>query len=265
MAGRQARPLTPAERDSLGEGLVSACRPLLAELGGNGGAVPQGSTVATHVRQILRRAGDDIVGTLHALLPWEHAARTLITQLAGSAADWAVDMLPQLAQALSGLRGLMARAWRQAGFKIRALTGELGGQLMGLLGKAFEWLKDKAGSAAAAAALRGLLQADDVIRAADKLIADHPDKVGRAMRACEEVDEHHQRRRRAVPLLNRALPACALIHPAGLGVQVSIGAMLLIYSVWLAHDHVDSDVLPELRLPKNPGLRTKIREALNAP
>jgi len=31
------------------------------------------------------------------------------------------------------------------------------------------------------------------------------------------------------------------------------------------HINVDSDVLPELRLPKNPGLRTKIREALNAP
>ena len=40
---------------------------------------------------------------------------------------------------------------------------------------------------------------------------------------------------------------------------------IVLHEKGLAHDHIDSPVLGQLRLPRNPGLRTKICEALEVP
>ena len=263
LTAQQTRPLTPLELASLGD-LVTACAPLLDEIAGRHGEPPAGSTVATHADRILDRAGGDVVGTVRALLPVDHAVKDLAGQLAKAAADWVKDELPQVVQVAAGLRRLLARAWRQVTFKVHALVGEHGGELMEpLTGELSKWLDDVARSGTALA-IGKLLKADDAIAAADQLVIDHPDKHGAAMHACEEVDDHHKRRRWAVPWLNRSLPACALLHPAGIAIQLGAGTTLLVYSLWLAHDHIDSPVLANVRLPKNPGLRTKIQEAVGS-
>jgi hypothetical protein len=64
------------------------------------------------------------------------------------------------------------------------------------------------------------------------------------------VVKHHENRRKAVRPLNLALPICQLLHGPGLALQVAATAMLLVYEVWLAHDHLDSPVLKDVRLPK---------------
>jgi hypothetical protein len=256
----QTRALTALELADLGD-LVAECAPLLEEIGGAIEQPPTGSSVATHAHRILDRAGRDVLGTVHALLPWEHAAKDLAVLIDGVAADWVKDTLPDVAQAAAGLRRLLAAAWRQVTFDIHALVGEHGGRLMDLLGHMSDLLTDAAGSGAALV-LGKLLQADQAIADAQELVDSHPDRVAAAMRACEEVDGHHHHRRRAVPLLNKALPKCKFIHPYGLAAQVTAAVALLIYSLWLAHDHIDSPVLAGVRLPKNPGLQTEIRRAL---
>jgi len=266
---QRTRQLTALEAASLGDDLVTACAPLLAEVGGASGEPAAGSSVATHAYRILDRAGGDMVNTLRrGLRPWEHVAEDLAGQLGKAAAEWAAGAFPQVAQLAQGLRGLFARVWRVVAFKVDALAGGRGAELMKELIKLVhvsEWLNDAARTGAALA-LGKLLKADDAIGEADQLVRDHPDKYSAAMRACEEVDDHHRRRRRAVPWLNKSLPAFTLIHPpAGTGLRLAATVTLLVYSLWLAHDHIDSPVLGQLRLPRNPGLRTKICEALEVP
>jgi hypothetical protein len=56
--------------------------------------------------------------------------------------------------------------------------------------------------------------------------------------------------------------SCKFIPVAGLQVQIAATALLLIYEVWLAHDHLDSLILPQIRLPRNSGLLTAVRGAV---
>jgi hypothetical protein len=88
------------------------------------------------------------------------------------------------------------------------------------------------------------------------------ERADAAIRACQDLDHHHERRRWALPWLNKALPACASIHYAGFALQAVAAAVLLTYSTWLVHDHLDSQVAPSLRLPRNPGLLTDIKAAI---
>jgi hypothetical protein len=135
---------------------------------------------------------------------------------------------------------------------------------MKLLGDVFDWLPNAARSGAALAVGK-ILRADDAITAADRLIGQDQSKAKAAIQACEVVVAHHKRRCRGVHRLNKALPLCAVVHPAGVPLQPIAGVAVLIYSIWLAHDHLDSCVLSRIRLPKNPGLLTKISEAVGAP
>jgi hypothetical protein len=262
--GQPLRSLTALELVSLGDDLVPACQELFRELRGETSPAPSGSSVATHAHRILGRAGDDVVDTLHAMVSGEHELGHLATQLAEGLNDWVGGMLPQVSQALSALRRLLVGAWRAAVFKIQALVGEHGREVLSALGDVFDWLP-KAIRSGAALALGWALQADDVVAAVKKLVGAEQSKFAVAIAACEVVDAHHEKRCRAVRKLNRALPMLAPFHAGGVPLQPIAGVAVLIYSTWLAHDHLDSRVLPGIRLPKNPGLLTKISEAVGAP
>jgi hypothetical protein len=92
----------------------------------------------------------------------------------------------------------------------------------------------------------------------------NPARAGTEIDACQKVDKHHQQRRRAAPFLNRALPACRLIPGSGLALEAVAAAALLIYGVWLAHDHLDSPILASARLPKNSGPLTEIQATIKS-
>jgi hypothetical protein len=102
--------------------------------------------------------------------------------------------------------------------------------------------------------LGGLLDAPQVLDDGDELLAVRP----AALAACESVVEHHRRQQRFIRLLNKTLPVLFTCHaPVG----AAAAATLIIFSVWTAHDHIDSPRLRGVRFPGNPGLLLAIRDA----
>jgi hypothetical protein len=107
-----------------------------------------------------------------------------------------------------------------------------------------------------------LLRGNLVVRDGDEMIRSSVWNSGRAIAACEDVDRHHKRRRKAVPLIAVGIPFLAGIHPIGTGGAALAAAALMIYSFWMAHDHIDSPVAAGLRFPGNPGILTEVLNAL---
>ena len=281
LASQPPRRLAGAEIDDLGEDLATAAQELIAELGqrgngpltpespgpaGNPGPGPAGRTIEPYVLNILDLAGGDFLDTLSALVSWERRVCDLITEIGGTAAAWFTAALPQLAERWSALRKLLARAWRLVLAKVSVLAGQHAHELLAVLGDnpftLMRHMKDRA----AGAVLGEVLNTSKVIRIADSYLSNASDNAANtALRECRRVVDHHERRRKAVPWLNRALPACVLVHLSGFPLKTVAGVTLLIYSVWLAHDHLDSPVLENLRMPKNPGLLKVVEAAVGGP
>lgn len=262
----QTRPLAEPEIEDLGPELDPACQPMFEELRQGNQATtvsgPPAETVQHYVDEILYRAGQDVVGTISSSLSWEIRIRDILAHQLAQVLGWPQDALNQLAHGLWALRRLLARALRQVLLKVSALAGQHAKKIAETIIENFQQLQD-AIRHGPGQALGLILQVQGKADQAEALVrAAQPDKAAAAMRACQEVDDHHYRRRRAVKWLNKALPACRMIHTGGLAVEAVAAAVLLIYSIWLAHDHLDSPVLEDARLPKDPGLLTEVKAAV---
>ncbi|GEM_PF-5612746 len=270
----RVRGLGQAARDDLGPDVRAECGPLIADLGraADAGGQPQpgspcpgapGLTITRYVEQILDHASDDMVCTLSKLMSWEQQTLALIRRIGDAAGPWLQDVLPRLGPGWSALRHLLARAWRQVIHKVACLVGRHGSKLLEELGADPFDLLDRAVRQGRMAVLAGLLDTAAVIRETDALLGPAgPQKAAAALRRCDTVLRHYDKRRRAVPMLNKALPACSLVSLSGFPLKTVAGVTLLLYSLWMAHDHLDSPRLESLRLPRNPGLRRAVEEAL---
>lgn len=263
------RRLTRAESDDLGQELASAAEPMFAELrqGNDAGTPaaarsgPAAQAVDRCVSNVLDRAADDIVGTIGAAIGWAHRLGTLLADLTSGAVGWSAEALAELTEGLSPLRRLLARAWRQVISKVGILVGQRVRDIAtAIVGKLD--LLHKTAKAGTGLALRKLLEIDKVASKAKALAETKPHRAKAAIRACDEVDHHHERRRWGVPWLNKALPACGAIHFGGVALEALAAAAVLIYSVWLVHDHLDSPIAASIRLPRNPGLLTNVESAV---
>jgi hypothetical protein len=261
----RAGPLRREELAALGAGVAQACAPAFADLRRESGtAVPPavrstGSPVLDvqqYFDAILDRAAAEIIGTIASGLAWEQLIGHALMHAIGDLSNW----LPAgLRQDLTPLRRLLVRGWRQALSKVSLMVGpdaaSVGQFVAGIFG---EFLPD-AEEWGVAATLRRTLRAGETQEEAQKLVDDNPRRAPQVTQACEKVNTHHAGQQKAIRLLNAALPGCHLLPGPGLPLQVIATALLLIYEVWLAHDHLDSPVMENRRLRRNVGLLREIR------
>jgi hypothetical protein len=277
------RPLTELELDDVGPPLADACEPMFSELRQDAneqddkpdeqdeqdedepppgdGRSPASPEVKQFFDEILNRSGGDIFGTLASSLSWLNRIGAVLADPTASFISWSNDALQQ---GMSALKKLISASWRQVLTKVAALAGEHAAQVGALaadLVRTFKVPRDIAGRGTGFL-LGKLLNIKAVRVEAQTLITQNPSRAGGAIRACQDVSKHHKKRRRPVPWLNKALPTCRLIPAYGVGIEAIAAATLLIYSIWLAHDHLDSPILARLRLPKNPGMLTEIKAAV---
>jgi hypothetical protein len=272
--GLRTEPLTQVELEDLGvDGLAEMCEPAFAELrqansaaapppaspGETSRARPSKFEVKPYFDVILNRAGTDIAGTIASGLAWEKSIAHGLLHTIRDFANW----LPgSLRHALTPLRRLLIRGWRQALSKVSLLVGPHASDLGEFIVSIVQILAPDAEGWGGGKVLGMALQSREPQVRAQKLVDDNRDRVWEAKEACEKVDAHHKKMRKLVRLLNAALPGLQLIPVHGLQLQVIATATLLIYHVSLAHDHLDSPVLQKLRLPKNIGLLTEIQTAV---
>lgn len=266
----ETRPLTEPELADLGPAIADSCEPMFSELRRDEETdpphqqppAPDSPDVEEYFDAILNRAGGDITGTITSSLSWVNRITAVLANPSGSFAAWSKDAL---AQGIAALRRLLIGSWRQVLHKVSLLVGQhavQAGQVGVAILKRFDVIRNVA-SRGTGHILGKVLRADEVIDQAQALVDVDPARAGAAIAGCQKVDKHHQKRRRAVPVLNKALPACRLIPAHGSALEAVAAATLLIYSIWLAHDHVDSPVMASLRLPKNPGLLAAVQAAVN--
>jgi hypothetical protein len=270
--GLRQGPLTQGELATLGdEGLAGECAPAFGQLRQEDATstptlepdapavTPSAFEVKPYFDSILHRAAGDIAGTFAAGGLW----KLLINDaLCDTIRDFGTSSLTWLKDTLTPLRRLLVRGWRQVLTKISLLVGPQGpgvgelaeGIIKDYIPDAEEW--------SLGALLGKALKVRDSQSEAQKLVDKNLPRVPRVKEACEKVDAHHADRRKAIRILNLALPGLLLIPGHGLPLQVTATASLLIYEIWLAHDHLDSPILKNLRLPKNTGLLTAVNAAL---
>jgi len=272
--GLRPGPLTQVELDDLGAaGPAQTSEPAFAELRkANSAAAPPSAPPAEAPRArppkfevkpyfdvILNRAGTDIAGTIASGLAWEKSIAHALSHTIKDFANW----LPgSLRHALTPLRRLLIRGWRQVLSKVSLLVGPHASDLGQFIVSIVQPFVPDTEGWGGGKVLGMALQIREPQVKAQKLVDDNPDRAWEAKEACEKVDAHHKKMRKPVRLLNAALPALQLIPVHGLQLQVIATATLLIYQVSLAHDHLDSPVLQKVRLPKNIGLLTEIQTAV---
>ena len=266
----QTRQLEPAEAQDLGAGLEEDSQPMFDELrNGNNARGPlagKGSetkkpSIKPSVEDMLDRAGSDMLGTLIGSVGVLHQVDHALQHFGQDQGHWAQHILDGLQKGWHALRRLLAKAWRLALLKLNTLVGTNVGPMVNTLGTS-KTLTDQATKLGGSFVLGKLLVAKTVIKDGDDLIGQNPSKASDAILAGQDVSDHHKRRRRAVPWLNKALPACSCFHVPGIAAQAIGGGILLVYSVWNVHDHIDSPHLPNVRLPGNPGILQAVRSAL---
>ena len=273
-------PLDDDERGALGPRLVEQVEPLLAELDGddgsqhdapgaegNGPPSPPGSPalpaelksrVDELFDRVLTTAAGDLVATGAHCVPF---GAGLVSQLVRLDFPDLTGLLDTLQAGFHALRRLFVRALGWIAGKLHAifdtcLPGD--GGLSSVLEAVGSWLDGHVGDWVAAA-LDGALQVAKPRSEARACLARDPDPRA-ALRAAGKVVEHFERRRRLVPLANRALALTTGLNLAGVPVTPAVGALLVAYSVLNAHDHTDSPVLG-VHIPGNTGLRQALCEA----
>ena len=266
------RALSNAEAADLGDDLATAAQGIFADLR-NGNRVPivgrhpaGGSpSVRPYVKRMLDESGKDMIKTLASAVPFAQELAGVLAGAGERAGLWDEKSLKWLERAARWLDRARLKLWEEVIAKIRLLLGEDTLAAATEIGDPNNLLDELAGNGASRALVR-LLKVDSPVRRADWAISKHPSSAGRAMDACTDVEEHHQRRRRAMPWANRALAAggkLSLLHGgAGVGVGALAGGALLMYSFWNAHDHVDSPVVGRVRIPGNPGILSSVNTAL---
>lgn len=260
--------------------LLAQAGPLLAELEGDEGAhrdavgaqgggsspSPGGATlpagVASRVDELFDRvlttAGGDLVATGSNGAP---LGAGLVSHLVGLDFPDLTGLLDTLQAGSHALRRLFVRALGWIARKLHAVVDRPvpgDGGLPPVLEAVGSWLDGHVRDWVVGA-LDGALEVAKPRPEARACLARDPDPRA-ALRAAGEVVEHFERRRRLVPLANRALALTAGLDPAGMPVTPAVGALLVAYSVLNVHDHVDSPVFG-LRIPGNPGLRQAPRRA----
>jgi hypothetical protein len=266
------RALSNAEAADLGDDLDTAAQGIFADLR-NGNRVPtvgrhlaSGSpSVRPYVKRMLDESGKDMIKTLASAVPFAHELAGVLAGAGERAGLWDEKSLKRLERAARWLDRARLKLWGEVIAKIRLLLGRDTLAAATEIGDPSDLLDELAGNGASRALVR-LLKVESPVRRADWAISKHPSLAGRAVDACEDVEEHHQRRRRAMPWANRALAAggkLSLLHGgAGVGVGALAGGALLMYSFWNAHDHVDSPVAGQVRIPGNPGILSSVNTAL---
>ena len=274
--GLRSGSLTQAELATLGdEGLARECAAAFAELrrgdAASSPSAPESDDTAArptvfevkpYFDAILGRAGGDIRGTIGAGIPWK---KMIGDALRDATQEFDTQSPNMVENALTPLRRLLARGWRQVLAKVSLLVGP---HASGIGKFAWDIIKDyipDAEERSLGALLGKALKARESQSEAQKIADGNPGCVSRVKKACENVNAHHGSRRKAIRLLNLALPGLLLLPGHGLQLQVTATALLLIYEVWLAHDHLDSPILKNLRLPKNTGLLTAVNAAVADP
>jgi len=272
-ASMETGQLTRSELADLGLGLAEASESMFEELRRGNEMSMQPAAPATpgpgsadqavehYIHAILDRAGDDIAGTLVGAWSWKARVLATLAELPHQVEGWPQEALSQLGRGVWVLRRLLARAWRQVLLKVSALVGQNATNVAETILEYFEPLCEAA-KHGAGGTLGMILQAQKVVDQGEALVLQYPNRANAAILACRRVNDHHRQRRRAVPALNRTLPACRMVHVGGLALEAVAATVLLIYSVWLAHDHLDSPLLESVRSPKNPGLLAEIRLAM---
>jgi hypothetical protein len=225
------------------------------------GVAPGAPDVKPLFDAVLVQAGGDIFGTIASSLSWLNRISAVLGDATASLTSWSSDALKQ---GMSALHKLSSASWRQVLTKVLVLAGDhlseigaLGADLVRAIQGARELFARGTGIL-----LGTTLRIEEVRVQAQTLVNADPGRAGAAIAACQQVVKHHKKRRRAVPWLNRALPMSRMIPAYGVGVEAIAAATLVIYSIWLAHDHLDSPVLARLRLPKNPGMLSEIRAVM---
>jgi hypothetical protein len=245
-AASSGRVITTFAQDILGQWGAAPARPDA----GAGGRGPV--TIEPSVRKILDRGAETMVGTAGACVPFAQLVQGHLIN--GFAIETPLGAaLGFLRKGWHALRRLAVRAWQTLMDKL--------GRWAAPAQQAGAWLNDRIQDFVhdlivhgVRNVLAGLLDAPQVVDDGDALLAARP----AALSACGSVVEHHHQQQRFIRLLNKTLPVIFTCHAlAGAGAA----AALLIFSVWTAHDHIDSPHLRDIRFPGNPGLLQAIRDA----
>jgi hypothetical protein len=261
--------LTEAELDALSDqetaqaydsafevlrGGIGAGTPLIA-----GAATTTPFDVGPYFDAILSRTSADILGTVASGVAWEKMiAHALLHQIA----DFGTRLPKPLQHGWTALRRLLGKAWRQGLSKILLLVGPAAASIGQFTGGIVALFAPDVEGWGIAAVLRKALNIKKPQEEAQNLAAGKPERAAEVEKACSDVQAHHLSRRKAVRFLNAALTGCKYIPVYGLQLQIGATALLLIYEVWLAHDHLDSPVLAKIRIPKNSGLLTGVKLAV---
>jgi len=262
--------LTEDQIADLGESLAEAAGPLLDEIeraDGSGeaqaGEPPPDPPFEDYVKDILDEASGDIIGTASAAVPFAHQVHSL---LAGGALARGPSVLDDAVRGLRrgwhALRRLALRAWQWLLRKL-GVVGTEAAQVGNELASEGHDLISSLTNTLASAVLGRVLDSAWVITKGNSILGSVlPPDQDRALAACPDVVAHLAKRQRPVPLLNKTLPLLSTLHVPGLVAGALGAAVLLTYSTWNAHDHIDSPRFPGLRLPGNPGLLRAVEAAL---
>jgi hypothetical protein len=257
----------------LGESLAEAAGPLLDEIergdtsgGADAGEPPPDPPFEDYVKEILEKASGDIIGTASAAVPFAHQVQSLLGQGAIAMGPALLDRaLHGLKVGWHALRRLALRAWQWLLNKL-GVVGTGAGQIGNELAGEGHDLISRLTNILASAVLGGILNSTWVIDDGNRSLAGASQAdQDRALAACPDVVAHLAKRQRPVPLLNKTLSLLSTLHAPGLVAGALGAAVLLIYSSWNAHDHIDSPKLPRVRIPGNPGLLQAVRAALPPP
>jgi hypothetical protein len=250
------------------EGLAQSCAPAFAVLRDGIDAAPPPVAGAADIEpfkvkpyfdEILSRTSADILRTVASGIAWEAAiAHALLHRIA----DLGTRLPAPARHGWTALRRLLGRAWRQGLSKIATLVGPDAAQFGHYVANIVNGVVPDIEGWGIGRALRTVLQIDEPQKDAQELVDGMPGRVVQVREACDKVKAHHFDRRKPVRGFTIALGGCKFIPVAGLQVQIVATALLLIYEVWLAHDYLDSPMLPNLRLPRNSGLLTAVQGAV---
>jgi hypothetical protein len=267
--------LSPAEVQDLGEPLAQSALPVLDEIAGGDGqasatspGVPPatsstGRTFEWYVEQILERAAEDIIGTAGAAVPFAHQVQSLLAAGGTVAGQSLFDAaLKGLKLGWHALRRLAARAWKWVMRKLGVVANDVS-----QIGKALAHERSDVVShfinSGAARLLGKMLDSKQVVDDAEDLLRPvSAQRQKRALDACPDVVEHMAERQRYVTRLNKTLPLLSTLHVPGLVIGALGAAILLTYSIWDAHDHIDAPWLSGIRIPGNPGLLQVVRATI---
>jgi hypothetical protein len=266
--------LSVAELDTLGHATVAEeCAPAFTRLHRADAAaatssvkttepaVPAAFKVKPYFDTILGQAAGDVIGTIGSGLPWK---KMIDADLADAVHKLGIRSVDWLQKTVNKLRLLLIRAWRQVLTNVRLLVGPDAQEVGTVAGEILDNYRPDAVGWTLSTVLGKTLKIHESESAAQQVADQYPARASQMKDACDKVGDHYADHRKVLRRLNPALPFLLLIPGYGVQAQVTAAALLLLYEVWLAHDHLDSPVLEKLRIRGNTGLRTAVTAAATA-